>query len=90
MLKCYDDAIRSLRECAARMPNSQFPHVGLAASYAQLKQLTEAKVEAKEVLRINPGFTIEKFKGLAVYKEPTDLEHRLEGLCKAGLPRGLL
>ena len=88
VLECYDDAIRSLRECAARMPNSQFPHVGLAASYAQLKQLTEAKVEAKEVLRINPGFTIEKFKGLAVYKASTDLERRLDGLRKAGLPEG--
>ena len=69
MLENYDDAIRSLRECAARMPNSQLPHIGLAASYAQLKRLTEAKVEAEEILRINPGFPIEKFKGLAVYKE---------------------
>jgi adenylate cyclase len=88
MLKSYDDAARTLRECAARMPNSQLPHVLLAASYAQLKQLTEAKAEASEVLRINPGFTIEKFKGLAVYKAGADLDHRLEGLRKAELPEG--
>jgi hypothetical protein len=53
-----------------------------------LNQLTDAKAEAEEVLRINPGFTIEKFKGLAVYKAATDFERRLDGLRKAGLPEG--
>jgi len=38
------------------------------------------------VLRINPGFTIQGFKPLAVYKHPEDFEHRLDGMRKAGLP----
>jgi len=38
------------------------------------------------VLRINPGFTIERYKRLLVYKDPKDAEHRLDGLRKAGLP----
>jgi hypothetical protein len=70
------------------MPNSQLPHIVLAASYAQLKRQTEAKAEVDEILRINPGFTIEKFKGLAVYKASKDLDHRLDGLRKAELPEG--
>jgi adenylate cyclase len=86
VLERYDDAVRSLRECAARMPNSQFPHVGLAASYAQLGRLAEARAEANEVLRINPEFTIEKYKPMIVYKKPEDAENRLDGLRKAGLP----
>jgi hypothetical protein len=38
-------------------------------------------------MRINPGFTIESFKRLAVcYKDPKDAEHVIGGMRKAGLP----
>ena len=74
------------RECASRLPNLQWPHLGLASAYAQAGQLGEARAEAAEVLRINPAFTIESWKRLAVYKDPKDVEHRLDGLRKAGLP----
>ena len=50
------------------------------------KSLEEARAQAAEVLRINPGFTIESWKRLAVYKDPKDAEHRLDGMRKAGLP----
>src|SRR5262249_18003634 len=86
MLKRYGEAVRLLRECASRLPNLQWPHVWLAAAYAQSGQLEEARAEAAEVLRINPGFTIESWKRLAVYKDPKDVEHRLDGARKAGLP----
>jgi adenylate cyclase len=86
MLKRYGEALRWFRECASRLPNAQLSHLWLATAYAQLGQLEEARKEAAEVLRINPGFTIEGFKRLAVYKDPKDVEHRLDGLRKAGLP----
>ena len=80
--------MRLFRECALRSPNQQWPHLALASAYAQLGQLEEARAEAAEVLRINPGFTIESYKRLVVYKDPKDTEHRLDGLRKAGLPEG--
>ena len=43
-------------------------------------------MEAAEVLRINPGFTIESWKPIVLHKDPKDVEHRLDGLRKAGLP----
>jgi adenylate cyclase len=86
MLRRYCEAVRLLSECVSRVPNLQWPHVMLAAAYAQSGQLEEARKEAAEVLRINPAFTIERYKGLAVYKDPKDAEHRLDGLRKAGLP----
>ena len=86
LLKRYGEAVRLLRECASRLPNLQWPHLFLAAAYAQAGQLEEARAEAAEVLRINPGFTIERWKRLAVDKDPKDVEHRLDGLRKAGLP----
>jgi adenylate cyclase len=86
MLKRYGDAVRLMRECTSRLPNVQWPRVWLASAYAQLGQLDEARAEAAEVLRINPGFTIESWKRLSVYKDPKDVEHRLDGARKAGLP----
>jgi adenylate cyclase len=86
MLKRYAEAVRWLRESALRLPNWQFYHLWLASAYAQLGQLEEARKEAAEVLRINPGFTIEGYKRLLPYKDPKDVEHRLDGLRKAGLP----
>ena len=85
-LKHYGEAVRSLRECASRLPNLQRSHVWLASACAQSGQLEEARKEAAAVLRINPSFTIESWKRLAVYRDPKDAEHRLDGLRKAGLP----
>jgi len=86
LLKRYGDAVRVFRECASRLPNLQWPHLWLASAYAQLGQFEEARTEAAEVLRITPGFTIERYKRLTVYRDPKDAEHRLDGLRKAGLP----
>jgi adenylate cyclase len=86
MLRRYGAAVRSLRESVLRLPNWQHFHVWLATAYAQLGQLEEARKEAAEVLRINPGFTIEGYKRLLPYKDSKDTEHRLDGLRKAGLP----
>jgi adenylate cyclase len=87
MLKRYGEAVRWLRESASRLPNSQLPHLMLASAYAQSGQFEEARAEAAEVLRINPGFTIESWKPTRLlYKDPKDVEHRTDGLRKAGLP----
>ena len=86
MLKRYGEAVRWCSECASRLPNLQWPHLLLASAYAQSGQLGEARAEAAEVLRINPALTIESWKRVVVYKDPNDLEHRVDGLRKAGLP----
>jgi hypothetical protein len=52
------------------LPNLLAPDVLLGSAYAQLGHLEEAREETAEVLRINPGSTIETFKLLAVYRNP--------------------
>jgi len=64
------------RECALRVPNLQMPHLWLASAYAQSGQLQEAREQAAEVLRINPAFTIESWKRLAVFKKLKNADHR--------------
>jgi adenylate cyclase len=86
LLKRYEEAVRLLRECTSRLPNLQWPHYLLASAYAQLRQPEKARKEAAEVLRINPDFTIERFRRLVVFKNPKDDEHLIVGLRKAGLP----
>jgi adenylate cyclase len=84
MLGRYAEAVSPLRECAARLPNHQIVHLWRAAAYAQLGRFAEA--EASEILRIWPGFTIARWKPIAVYRNPKDAEHLIDGLRKAGLP----
>jgi adenylate cyclase len=86
MLKRYGEAVHWYRESASRLPSLQFPHLGLAPAYAQSGRLEDARAEAAQVLRINPGFTIEGWKRIAVYKDPKDLRHHIDGLREAGLP----
>jgi adenylate cyclase len=62
-------------------------HAWLAAIYAQLGKLEEARAEAAEVLRIEPKWTIEGTQArLYGFKRPEDAEHFLDGLRRAGLP----
>jgi len=75
MRKRYGDRCIWCRECISRGPRLQWPHVTLACAYAQSGQLEEASAAAAEVLRINPGFTIESSKRVLVYKDPKDLDH---------------
>jgi adenylate cyclase len=86
LLNRYGDAVHWCRECISRLPTLQWPHVMLACAYAQSGQLEDARGEAAEALRIDPGFTIEGNKRLLVFKDPKDAEHLIDGMRKAGLP----
>jgi adenylate cyclase len=87
MLKQYSEALPLLRECVSRAPNLRAGHTWLAAIYAQLGKLEEARAEAAEVLRIEPKYTIEGTQArLSRFKRPEDAEHYFDGLRKAGLP----
>jgi adenylate cyclase len=86
MLKQYSEALAPSRECAARAPNLRLGHLCLAAAYAQLGRIDEARIEAAEVLQIDPKWTIDKGSRLLPFKRPEDAEHMFDGLRKAGLP----
>ena len=57
----------------------------LAACYAELGQLEEARAELAEALRLNPNYALESMRQRLLYKDPADLDRFLAALRKAGL-----
>jgi adenylate cyclase len=87
MLERYEDALTPLRECASRAPSFRWGHLWLAANYAKMGRVQEARSEAAEALRIHPQWTINGFgKPAHEFRRPADAEHFFDGLRIAGLP----
>jgi adenylate cyclase len=86
LLGRYSDALVVLLDSVSRSPNSR-AHTTLAATYGQLGRLEEAQAEAREVLRIEPNYTITSHRRLlAPFKNSVDAESYFDGIRKAGLP----
>src|SRR5262245_15778301 len=76
-----------VRQDTEHRPAGVAGHVWLAATYVQLGNFAEATVEAAEVLRIEPKWTIEGPQvPLSAFNRTQDAEHYFDGMRKAGLP----
>ena len=73
-------AIVEYRKSLDAGDHTYWNYANLAASYALLGKMDEAKPFVAETLRLNPSFTIEWFREHVPYDLPT----RDEGLRKAG------
>jgi adenylate cyclase len=79
----YADAVSSFGRIAAP---TQVHYSWLAASSAQLGDEDAARRCAAEVLKLEPGFTVNAFMTTLHYKRAEDIAHHREALLKAGLP----
>jgi adenylate cyclase len=86
MLCQYREAAVTLRRSITRAPNIRILPLWLSAACARLGHIAEARVQAAEVLRLEPEFTISRWKRTAPYRYPEHAEHLFEALRKAGLP----
>jgi adenylate cyclase len=75
-----DEAIAKHRECMSLNPESLGPPMNLAAIYASLGELNQARVWLAELMRVRPDFSIE-----SVPRLPTGRDFLTENLRKAGL-----
>jgi len=81
-----EEAIIALKKAVERAPNYLMAHLHLLAAYMMIGREQEGHAEAAEVLRINPGFSIEQFARTTVIKDRKRVETIAQALRKAGLP----
>jgi len=81
----YDESIVTWKKALQISPDFLTAHAYLAAGYSSMGRDAEATAAAKEVLRINPKFSIESYAKLLPYKDKVDIEREVAALRKAGL-----
>jgi adenylate cyclase len=79
----YADAAKAFERATGWQP---YVYRYLAACYAQLGRLAEARVLVAESLKLQPGFTLRIWAAVEPYESRADLDHMLDGMRKAGLP----
>jgi tetratricopeptide (TPR) repeat protein len=57
----------------------------LTSAYSAAGREEEARATAKEILKINPKFSVESYSKARAYKKQEDKELFIGGLRKAGL-----
>ncbi|MBI5582352.1 MAG: adenylate/guanylate cyclase domain-containing protein [Deltaproteobacteria bacterium] len=80
-----EESITTLKKALKITPNYQRAHILLAANYGSLNRDAEAATAAKEIMRINPRFTMETHAKTLTYKNKEDLEREVAALRRAGL-----
>jgi TolB-like protein/DNA-binding SARP family transcriptional activator/Flp pilus assembly protein TadD len=79
----YEDAVRALE---VAVDPRFFDHVWLAASYAHLGDVAQAREHGRRVIELAPDFTVDRFAKMEPIRDPADLEHWLTALRLAGIP----
>jgi adenylate cyclase len=81
----YDQAIKWCERAVRDEPNAMFARLFLALTYSLSGRNEEAQIEAAEVLRIHPKFSLEKFAKRCAQKDKTQCERVVSALRRAGL-----
>jgi adenylate cyclase len=82
----YDEAVALLKRRILPNPETDASRALLAASYGQMGLLEEGREAWRELMRVNPAFSLEHRRKVLPYKNPADFERIVEGLREAGLP----
>ncbi|OGQ01014.1 MAG: hypothetical protein A2Z40_03925 [Deltaproteobacteria bacterium RBG_19FT_COMBO_60_16] len=80
------EAVATCEKGLRREPDNLNSHAIRAAVYGYCGREAEARIEAAEVLRINPKFTVESYTRILPYKYQSNKDLTIQGLRKAGLP----
>ena len=86
ILERNEEAIDSITESTVRAPDSLIARVYLAAAYAAVDRDKEAQNEVREILRLEPGYNIDRYKSGVKIKGKARENRILDLLRKAGLP----
>jgi adenylate cyclase len=84
-LQIYDEAISYMRRAVQREPNDILSQVILTSLYSMASRDEEARTTAKEVLRINPKFSADRYITAIAVKDAPTRDRIAQALKKAGL-----
>jgi hypothetical protein len=79
------DAVSLIQQFLAHYPAFLGAHVLLAVAYVELVREQEGRVEAAEVTRLNPRFSMKAFQERLAFKDQAITERWAADLRKAGL-----
>ena len=82
----YEEAITAFKKALQKNPDDIFTHLSLAVIYVKLDREEEARAEAKEVIRIDPKFSLATFAETISRKDQVWMDKWIEYMRKAGLP----
>ena len=84
-LERYDEAEAAFRRRLIHMPRSDVTRAYLASLYGHTGRNDEARKIWRELMEINPTYTVEHTLRILPYRDRAPLEHFVAGLRKAGL-----
>jgi adenylate cyclase len=82
----YDESIKIWKKILSKWPDNINAYVFLAACYSSTGRAEEAAAAVKEVLRINPEYSVKAQAKLLRFKNKADLEKFNAAKLRAGLP----
>ena len=81
----YDEAIEVMKKAVERVPNDVMAYMVLASSCELAGREEEARAAAREILRINPASSLERWAKTSPHKDRAVVERFIEALRRAGL-----
>jgi tetratricopeptide (TPR) repeat protein len=83
-----EEAMTAANQALALAPDSVDARLVLAASLSETRRLDAAKETGREILAIEPGFTLTRFSASQPYRDAAPLKRLVDSLQQAGLPYG--
>ncbi len=86
LLRRYDEAIDTFRQCAARNPESRGSHVWLAIIYTEVGRDADARAAAEQAIRLDRQLSIAAWANTEPFRDADVSRRMLDAMRKAGLP----
>lgn len=81
----YEEALPYYRKAQERNPDNMWSYYFQASIYGNLGRAEKAQAAAKELLRLNPNFSVEQWVKWPGCKNQEKMDLIIDGLRKAGL-----
>jgi len=85
-IKNYKEALVWAEKAVQRQPQNLIARINLCSVYSLTERMEEARLEANEIMKLNPKFSLVKLENSIPYKNPEVKKRYILALRNAGLP----